>query len=76
MRSDPYIFSHGDVVRLICETEGIAEGSEGEVIGWYANDPDRVLVMLSSGELHHVPVTALERPETPVTDSAENSPRK
>jgi len=46
---------------LTCETEGIAEGSGGDVVGWYTNEPDRVLVRLWSGGLHHVPVNALER---------------
>jgi len=59
--SDQCFFRHGDGIRLTCETEGAAEGSEGEVVGWYANEPDRVLVRLWSGGLHHVPVNALER---------------
>jgi hypothetical protein len=43
------------------ETEGIAEGSEGEVIGWYTDEPERVLVQLWDGELRHILVEALER---------------
>jgi len=46
---------------LTCETEGIAEGSGGDVVGWYVNEPDRVLVRLWSGGLHHVLVNALEQ---------------
>ena len=60
-RSDDCSFKYGDRVRLTCETEGIAEGSGGDVVGWYTNEPDRVLVRLWSGGLHHVPVNALER---------------
>jgi len=60
-RSDDCSFRHGDRIRLTCETEGIAEGSGGDVVGWYTNEPDRVLVRLWSGGLHHVPVNALER---------------
>jgi len=60
-RSDDCSFKHGDRVRLTCETEGIAEGSGGDVVGRYENEPDRVLVRLWSGELHHVPVNALEQ---------------
>ena len=58
---DHRFLRNGDGIRLTCETEGIAEGSEGEVVGWYANEPDRVLVRLWSSGLHHVPVNALER---------------
>jgi len=46
---------------LTCETEGIAEGSGGDVVGWYANEPGRVLVRLWSGGLHRVLVNALEQ---------------
>jgi len=59
-RSDDCSFKHGGRVRLTCETEGIAEGSGGDVVGWYVNEPDRVLVRLWSGGLHHVLVNALE----------------
>ena len=60
-RSDDCSFRHGDRIRLTCETEGIAEGSGGDVVGWYANEPDRVLVRLWSGGLHRVLVNALEQ---------------
>ena len=60
-RSDDCAFRHGDRVRLACETEGIAEGSGGDVVGWYVNEPDRVLVRLWSGGLHNVLVNALEQ---------------
>jgi len=60
-RSDDCSFKHGDRVRLTCETEGIAEGSGGDVVGWYANEPGRVLVRLWSGGLHRVLVNALEQ---------------
>ncbi|HJX53441.1 MAG TPA: hypothetical protein VJ801_11810 [Polyangia bacterium] len=46
---------------MTSETEGIAAGSGGDVVGWYANEPDRVLVRLWSGELHRISVNALER---------------
>jgi hypothetical protein len=62
-RSDDCSFRHGDRIRLTCETEGIAEGSGGDVVGWYANEPDRVLVRLWSGGLHRVPINALEQAE-------------
>ena len=45
---------------MTCETDGIAEGSIGDVVGWYVNEPDRVLVRLWSGRLHNVLVNALE----------------
>ena len=60
-RSNDRSFRHGDRIRLACDTEGIAEGSVGDVVGWYANEPDRVLVRLWSGGLHRVPVNALEQ---------------
>ena len=60
-RSDDCSFRHGDRIRLTSETEGIAAGSGGDVVGWYANEPDRVLVRLWSGELHRISVNALER---------------
>ena len=63
-RSDHSFLKHGDRIRLTCENEGIPGGSEGEVVGWYTNEPDRVLVRLWSGGLHHVPVNALERVAT------------
>gem|GEM_PF-2133630 len=63
-RSDDCSFRHGDRIRLTSETEGIAEGSEGDVVGWYANEPDRVLVRLWSGGLHRVSVNALELAST------------
>ena len=62
-RSDDCSFKHGDRVRLTCETEGIVEGSGGDVVGWYANEPERVLVRLWSGVLHRIPVNALELAE-------------
>ena len=60
-RSDDCTFRHGDRIRLTCETEGITEGSGGDVVGRYENEPDRVLVRLWSGGLHRVLVNALER---------------
>jgi hypothetical protein len=60
-RSDDCTFRNGDRIRVICETEGIAEGSGGDVVGRYENEPDRVLVRLWSGGLHRVLVNALER---------------
>ena len=62
-RSDDCTFKHGDRIRVTCETEGITEGSGGDVVGRYDNEPDRVLVRLWSGGLHHVPVNAMERAE-------------
>jgi hypothetical protein len=62
-RSNDRFFVQGDRVRLTCETEGIVEGSGGDVVGWYANEPERVLVRLWSGVLHRIPVNALELAE-------------
>lgn len=48
-------------MRLKRETNGMPVGSEGEVIGRYTNDPERILVMLWDGGVQRVPLDAVEK---------------
>ncbi len=54
-------FQPKDIVRLARETNGMPVGSEGEVIGRYTNDPERILVRLWDGGVQRVPLDAVER---------------
>ena len=54
------MFNAKDIVRLTREMFGTPKGSEGEVIGWYTNDPERVLVRLWDGGVQRVPLDAVE----------------
>jgi hypothetical protein len=54
-------FARGDVVRLRRGLEGIPAEGQGIVIGWYTNEPGRVVVQFWSGGARHVPTEALER---------------
>ena len=49
-----------DVVRLTDELNGTPSGSEGIVLGWYANQPEFVIVRLNEGGVHNVPRNAVE----------------
>jgi hypothetical protein len=57
----PQTFRRGDVVRTTCELDGIASGSQGIVIDWYRNEPDRVVVYLWPACTRIIPAQALER---------------
>jgi hypothetical protein len=54
-------FARGDFVRLRRGLEGIAPDAQGIVIGWYVNEPGRVVVQFWGGGTRHVPTDALER---------------
>jgi hypothetical protein len=49
-----------DIVRLTRELNGVPSGSEGVVLGWYTNQPDRVVVRLDWGEVENLPRDSLE----------------
>jgi hypothetical protein len=57
------VFGPGDIVRLVRETNGMASGSQGEVIGWYTDEPHRVLVRLWDGGVQRIPQDAVEKIE-------------
>jgi hypothetical protein len=40
--------------------DGTPRGSEGVVLGWYANEPESVVVSLSEGGIETLPREALE----------------
>ena len=54
------MFQPKDIVRLTRDANGMQVGSEGEVIGRYTNDPERILVMLWDGGVQRVPLDAVE----------------
>ena len=58
-----------DAVRLTRDLNGMPSGSEGVVVGWYANQPEFVIVRLNEGGVHTVPRHAVRlieaAPETP-----------
>lgn len=49
-----------DAVRLIDDADGAPRGAEGVVLGWYANEPENVIVRLLMGGVQNVPRRALE----------------
>jgi hypothetical protein len=49
-----------DAVRLKKDLEGTPIGSEGVILGWYANEPENVIVRLSEGGVENLPREALE----------------
>ena len=49
-----------DVVRLTGELNGTPSGTEGIVLGWYANQPEFVIVRLNEGGVQNVPRSAVE----------------
>jgi hypothetical protein len=49
-----------DAVRLNRDLEEAPSGSEGIVLGWYANEPEKVVVSLSEGGIETLPRAALE----------------
>lgn len=65
-------FRRGDTVRLSQAVDGLAAGSEGVIIGWYVDEPDRLLVLLGDGTAERIPREALER----VSDSSGERPSR
>jgi len=49
-----------DAVRLTRDMDGTPGGSKGVVLGWYANEPENVVVSLSEGGIENLPREALE----------------
>jgi hypothetical protein len=49
-----------DVVRTTKDLETAPSGSEGVILGWYANEPENVIVSLHRGGVEKLPRTALE----------------
>ena len=49
-----------DAVRLTKDSDGMSGGSEGVILGWYANEPENVIVSLSEGGVANLPREALE----------------
>lgn len=49
-----------DTVRLTIGLDGAPGGSEGVILGWYANEPENVIVSLSQGGVENLPRAALE----------------
>ncbi len=48
-----------DAVRLRTDLEVAPSGTEGVVLGWYANEPENVVVSLSEGGVEKLPREAL-----------------
>lgn len=49
-----------DAVRLTKDLDGTPGGSEGVILGWYANEPDHVIVSLREGGVEKLPRGELE----------------
>ena len=49
-----------DAVRTTKDLDAAPSGSEGVILGWYANEPENVIVNLSKGGVENLPRTALE----------------
>jgi hypothetical protein len=49
-----------DAVRLTRDLDEAPSGSEGVILGWYANEPENVIVSLSEGRTENLPREALE----------------
>ena len=49
-----------DSVRLTKDLAGASSGTEGVILGWYANEPENVIVSLSEGGVEKLPRMALE----------------
>jgi uncharacterized Fe-S cluster-containing radical SAM superfamily enzyme len=56
----PQPFRRGELVRVVCELDGLATGSEGIATDWYAGEPDRVVVYLWAAHTRIIPAQALE----------------
>lgn len=57
---DGAILKARDAVRLTKDLAGTPSGSEGVILGWYANEPENVIVSLSEGGVENLPREALE----------------
>ena len=49
-----------DAVRITRDLEAVPSGSEGVILGWYANEPENVIVSLHQGGVENLPRAALE----------------
>ena len=49
-----------DAVRLTKDLDRVPTGAEGVILGWYANEPENVIVSLSEGGVETLPRAALE----------------
>lgn len=58
--SDGAILKARDAVRLRRDLGETPSGSEGVILGWYANEPEKVIVSLSEGGVEELPREALE----------------
>ena len=54
------LFKARDAVRLTKDLDRAPSGSEGVILGWYANEPENVIVSLSEGRVESLPRAALE----------------
>jgi hypothetical protein len=54
------LFKARDAVRLKTDLGEAPIGSEGVILGWYANEPENVVVSLSEGGVEKLPCAALE----------------
>ncbi len=54
------LFRARDAVRLKRDLDAAPLGSEGVILGWYANEPENVVVSLSEGGIEKLPRAALE----------------
>jgi hypothetical protein len=52
-----------DAVRITKDFDAVPSGAEGVILGWYANEPENVIVRLSEGGVENLPRAALERIE-------------
>lgn len=53
-----------DAVRLREDLNGTPGGSEGVILGWYSNEPAKVVVRLSEGDVETLPREVLELIDT------------
>jgi len=49
-----------DAVRITRDLEAVPSGSEGVILGWYANEPENVIVSLHQGGVENLPRAVLE----------------
>jgi len=57
---DGAILKARDAVRLTRDSSQASSGAEGIILGWYANEPENVIVSLSEGGVETLPRAALE----------------
>ena len=56
-----------EIVRLVTPAAGMAAGSEGKLIGWFARERREALVAFWDGGPLRVPAEAIERSGGPTT---------